>query len=224
MTNLKNSYMSIISKQHEQQLCAGLKELKVNFDEQQIEQLKSYLVLLNKWNKTHNLTAITDIQQMIDLHILDSLSVLSAINGKNLLDVGSGAGLPGLIIAIFKPSVQISSVDTRGKKIQFQQLAAATLGLNNFQAIHSRVEEYQVTEYYDQIVSRAFSSLENFIQWTQHLLHADGEWLAMKGQLPQDELKVLVDQYALQPDSIKTLQLPNVRAERHLLTFKPIKL
>jgi len=213
--------MLIITKQHEQQLCDGLQQLKVAFDDQHIEQLKNYLVLLAKWNKTHNLTAITDLQQMIDLHILDSLSVLSVINGENLLDVGSGAGLPGLIVAIFKPEIQVSSIDTRGKKIQFQQLAAATLGLHNFQAIHSRVEEYQAPIFFDQIISRAFSSLENFTQLTKHLLSVDGEWLAMKGQLPEQELLVLAETYGIQPLLIKALSIPNVMTERHLLIFKP---
>lgn len=215
--------MSIVTAQHERQLCDGLQKLKIDFDDQNIDQLKQYLILLSKWNQTHNLTAITDMQQMIDLHILDSASVLSSIKGKRLLDVGSGAGLPGVVMAIFKPETRVSSIDTRGKKIQFQQFATTTLGLKNFQAIHSRVEEYQTIELFDQIVSRAFSSLENFIQWTQHLLHADGQWLAMKGQLPKQELSVLADKYGIQPDSIEILNIPNVRADRHLLFFKPIK-
>ena len=213
--------MSIVTLQHEQQLCDGLLNLKIDFDEQHIVQLKNYLTLLAKWNQTHNLTAITNLQQMIDLHILDSLSVLSMIKGENLLDVGSGAGLPGLAIAIFKPEVQISSIDTRGKKIQFQQFAAATLELHNFQAIHTRVEDYQAPVLFEQIISRAFSSLENFIQWTKHLLVADGEWLAMKGQFPEQELLALTETYDIQPDSIKALSIPNVNVDRHLLIFKP---
>ena len=212
--------MSIVTAQHEQQLCDGLQKLKIDFDDHQIDQLKQYLILLSKWNQTHNLTAITDIEQMINLHILDSVSVLSSIKGKRLLDVGSGAGLPGVVIAVFKPEIRISSIDSRGKKIQFQQLATTTLGLKNFQAIHSRVEDYQTIELFDQIVSRAFSSLENFIQWTQHLLHADGEWLALKGQLPKQELSALADVCDMQPHSIKILSIPNVKAERHLLIFK----
>ena len=212
--------MSSLNQLHEQQLRNGLQELDIDFTEQQVQQLKSYLVLLSKWNQTHNLTAITEMQQMIDLHILDSLSVMPAITGVNLLDVGSGAGLPGLMIALFRPEVQITSIDTRGKKIQFQQLAATTLGLQNFQAIHSRVEEYQPAMVFDQIISRAFSSLENFINWTKHLLNHDGEWLAMKGQLPEEEIQALRDQFDLAPDSIMPLSVPNVTAARHLLTIK----
>lgn len=213
--------MPELSGQIEKYLCAGLVAQKISFNEQKIIQLRNYLELLSKWNNTHNLTAITNFKRMVDLHVLDSLSVLSEIKGPNLLDVGSGGGLPGLIVAIFKPDLQVTSIDARGKKIQFQQFAAATLGLNNFQAIHSRVEQYQTQKLFAQIISRAFSSLDNFIGLTEHLLQADGQWLAMKGQLPEDEMLELFKKRAMQPSLVKSLSVPNVDAERHLLIFKP---
>ena len=203
----------------EKRIRIGLSNLGLEENHDQIEKLIDYLHLLSKWNKTHNLTAITDLNKMIDLHIIDSLSVLKEIKGPNLLDVGSGAGLPGLIIALFRPDVQVSSIDTRGKKIQFQTLASSSLGLNNFHAIHSRVEQFETEIQFQQIISRAFSSLDNFITWTTHLLSDGGEWLAMKGQIPHEELKELLDIQALTPQTIKPLKVPDFIGERHLLTF-----
>ena len=204
----------------ETQLCQGLEQLNVEFKSDQIDKLMQYLNLLSKWNKTHNLTAITDPQEMLTLHLLDSLSILSAIKGSQLLDVGSGAGLPGIIIAMFFPDIKVYSIDTRGKKIQFQTLAASSLGLSNYFPVHERVEKFQSNQLFDQIICRAFSSLENFVLWTKHLIAVDGEWLAMKGQIPESELLELKNSQNLTPDSIEKIQLPNFDGERHLLTFK----
>lgn len=203
----------------EKKIRIGLSSLGLEENNDQIEKVIDYLYLLSKWNKTHNLTAITDLDKMIDLHIIDSLSVLKEIKGPNLLDVGSGAGLPGLIIALFRPDVQVSSIDTRGKKIQFQTLASSSLGLKNFHTIHSRVEKFETEIQFQQIISRAFSSLDNFIAWTKHLLSDEGEWLAMKGQIPHEELKELLDKKALTPQIIKPLKVADFIGERHLLTF-----
>ncbi len=200
---------------------SGLESLSIEASEQQVQKLLDYLGLLVKWNNTHNLTAITDPYAMINLHLLDSLSILKSIKGPTLLDVGSGAGFPGVVIAIMRPDIQVSSIDTRGKKIQFQILAASNLGIDNFHAIHSRVEKYKTETPFDQIVSRAFASLNNFIDWTKHLVAEDGEWLAMKGQFPLDELEELKQSQAMSPISTQVLELPNFIGERHLLTFKP---
>ncbi len=199
---------------------AGLESLSISASEQQVQTMLDYLALLVKWNSTHNLTAITDSYAMVNQHILDSLSVLSAIKGPTLLDVGSGAGLPGMMLAIMRPDIQVSSIDTRGKKIQFQTLAASSLGIENFHVIHSRVENYTADVGFTQIISRAFSSLENFISWTKHLLADDGEWLAMKGQLPTEELEALKQSLSMSPITAEELELPNFIGERHLLTFK----
>lgn len=200
---------------------SGLESLSIDATEQQIQSLLDYLGLLVKWNNTHNLTAITDPYAMVNLHLLDSLSILEYIKGPNLLDVGSGAGFPGVVIAIMRPEIQVSSIDSRGKKIQFQTLAASTLGLENFTAIQSRVENYTTENSFAQIVSRAFASLDNFISWSKHLIANDGEWLAMKGQLPEAEIDEIKQRQSISEIEIHELKLPNFIGERHLLTFKP---
>ena len=178
---------------------SGLASLSIEASEHQVQSLLDYLALLIKWNNTHNLTAITDSNAMVDVHLLDSLSILSFIKGPTLLDVGSGAGFPGVVIAIMRPDIHVSSIDSRGKKIQFQTLAASNLGLDNFTAIQSRVEDYKTEDPFAQVVSRAFASLNNFIAWTKHLVVDDGEWLAMKGQLPDTELEELQQSQSMSP-------------------------
>ncbi len=200
---------------------SGLESLSIDATEQQIQSMLDYLGLLVKWNNTHNLTAITDPYAMVNLHLLDSLSILKYIKGPSLLDVGSGAGFPGVVIAIMRPDIQVSSIDSRGKKIQFQTLAASTLGLENFTAIQSRVENYTTENPFAQIVSRAFASLDNFISWSKHLIADDGEWLGMKGQLPEAEIDEIKQRQSISKIEIHELELPNFIGERHLLTFKP---
>lgn len=201
---------------------AGLKDLVIDATEQQVDKMLQYLEMLEKWNKTHNLTSITDPVDMVTLHILDSLSVLPYITGPSLLDAGSGGGLPGLIIAIMLPDVDIVSVDTRGKKIQFQAHAAAELGLENFQAVQARVEEIDAEQPFDQVISRAFSSLMNFTDWTVELIAPNGQWLAMKGRLPTDELAEIQEERERVPVAIEKLKVPNFNGERHLIIFDAI--
>lgn len=201
---------------------AGLQNMLIDASTEQVGQLMQYLELLVKWNKTHNLTSITDPTDMVTLHILDSLSVLPYITGPSLLDAGSGGGLPGLILAIMLPDVDIVSVDTRGKKIQFQTLVSAELGLENFQAVHARVEEIDAEQPFDQIISRAFSSLLNFTDWTVNLIAPDGHWLAMKGRLPSEELDEIKQERGRIPVAIEELTVPNFNGERHLIIFDAI--
>jgi len=196
-----------------ERLKAGITALDINVSDKQVQQMLDFADLLIKWNKTHNLTAITQQEDVVDLHLLDSLSVLPFATEKRILDVGSGGGFPGIVLAIMLPETEIVSVDTRGKKIQFQLLAANKLGLTNFYAKQSRIEEFIDDSGFKQIISRAFSSLENFTAWTEHLLQESGEWLAMKGRLHDDELK----QLALMKVEINPLVLPNNVGERHLL-------
>ena len=200
----------------QQTLESGLQKMQINATEMQIKQMLGYLELLTKWNKTHNLTAITDPSEMITLHLLDSLSVLSFIKGPRVLDVGSGAGLPGLILAIMLPDIHFMSVDSRGKKVQFQMHAAASLGLNNFTAENARIEKFQTEQLYDQIISRAFSNVSNFLFWTNHLIDRKGQWLAMKGRYPVEE----VQQLKQEPNQTNELFVPEFDGERHLLIFQ----
>jgi len=202
----------------------GIAELKIKLSTEQVDSLLKFQILLAKWNKTHNLTAITDPRDMMILHILDSLTVVPFIKGKRVLDVGSGGGLPGIVLAIVFPEIEFESVDAREKKIQFQTLAASQLGLSNFKATHSRIQEYK-TEPFNQIISRAFSSLKNFREWTEHLIDdssengandESGEWLAMKGKLLEDE----IEEFGIQADKTHELKLPFAEVERHLMVYK----
>ena len=175
------------------------------------QQLLSYLALLNKWNKVYNLTAVRDASEMVTLHLLDSLSVLPYIKGPRLLDVGSGGGLPGIVLAICFPELQVTTIDTVQKKAIFMRQVKGELGLGNLQVVHARVESYEV-EPYDQIISRAFSEIGLFIELTRHLLVKNGHWLAMKGVSPQQDLVAL----SLNNSKVYPLSVAGLQAERHL--------
>ena len=202
-----------------QQLQAGLQELGVSASADQLLAIQQYLALLFKWNKTHNLTAIDNPQQAVKLHVLDSISVLPHINGPRVLDVGSGAGLPGILLAIMRPHIEFVSVDARNKKIHFQHLAAAQLGLQNFRAEHARIEDFRSAQPFDQIIARAFSSLLKFTTLTQHVLAGDGEWIAMKGQYPEDELTEL-DPGKVRLADTHTLVIPGSQVRRHAVCLR----
>jgi 16S rRNA (guanine527-N7)-methyltransferase len=194
-------------------LRAGLDEIELPLDEATQARLLDYLTLMDKWNQAYNLTAIRKPLEMVDKHLLDSLSLLSHVQDAPLLDVGAGAGLPGLVIAIVRPGVDVTLVDAVDKKVQFMQHVIRTLQLPNARAIHSRIEDMH--GHYPQITSRAFASLADFVNLTRPLLGAGGVWLAMKGQIPQDELHTL-------PAWVKVTATPELRVpaalgERHLI-------
>lgn len=162
------------------------------------EPLLHFLVLLKKWNKTYNLTAIRDIETMVGKHILDSLAILPWIKGNRILDVGTGAGLPGIPLAIAKPDIQFVLLDSNGKKISFLSEVKRQLNLKNLELKQIRVENYHPNQGFDTVISRAFSSLEQMIKWTQHLIAQDGLWLAMKGRLPDAELIPIHQKYRIE--------------------------
>ncbi|WP_409524330.1 16S rRNA (guanine(527)-N(7))-methyltransferase RsmG [Nitrincola sp. MINF-07-Sa-05] len=195
-------------------LSSRLKGLGLDLSSQQQEQLLNYLALLVKWNKAFNLTAIRDPEQMIDRHLVDSLSIMPHVPAGRLLDVGSGAGLPGIPLAICRPDLQVTTLDSNGKKTRFQLQAKAELKLENLNVINSRVEQYQVDPF-DSIVSRAFASLRDMLEWTGHLCAESGVFLAMKGLYPEQELNDLPAGYVLK-DSHR-LDVPGTEGERHLL-------
>jgi 16S rRNA (guanine527-N7)-methyltransferase len=176
----------------------------------------AYMALLQKWNKVYNLTAIRDPQEMLALHILDSLSVLPYVESGNLLDVGSGGGLPGLIIAITRPDLQVTTIDTVQKKAIFMRQVKAELGLDNVQVVHSRVEVYQPPLPFGQVISRAFSDIALLRRLTMHLMMPHGRWLAMKGVIPTEELQLA----SIIPSEVIRLQVPTLQAERHLIVFE----
>jgi 16S rRNA (guanine527-N7)-methyltransferase len=194
----------------------GITTLGLNIAQPVQQKLLDYLALLAKWNKVHNLTAVRDAEDMVTLHLLDSLAILPHITGNRLLDVGSGAGLPGIPIALARPEVQVTVLDSSHKKTTFLRQAKAELGLDNLQVICSRVEQYQPAEKFQLIVSRAFSDLAEFVKLTSNLVAEHGVWLAMKGVHPYDEIAQL--------DSMQTevlpLQVPGLDAQRHLVVLK----
>lgn len=196
----------------------GITALGLNIAQPVQQKLLDYLALLAKWNKVHNLTAVRDAEDMVTLHLLDSLAILPHITGNRLLDVGSGAGLPGIPIALTRPEVRVTVLDSSHKKTTFLRQAKAELGLENLQVICSRVEQYQPEEKFQLIVSRAFSDLAEFVKLTSGLIAEHGVWLAMKGVYPYDEIAQL--------DGMQTevlpLQVPGLDAQRHLVVLKKV--
>lgn len=201
-----------------QQISQGLKALGISASRQQEQQLLDYLLLLIKWNQAYNLTAVRDPEQMITRHLLDSLALLPYVQGKELMDVGSGAGLPGIPLAIMLPELQVTSIDSNGKKTRFQFQVKAALGLDNFQVHQARVEQLDPAVKSRQLVSRAFASLKDFVELTQSLAADDARWLAMKGQYPEQELQELPQPFVLKQSY--AVEVPAQEGLRHLLILQ----
>lgn len=200
---------------------AGLLEMGLNISAEQQQKLLDYVALIYKWNQVYNLTAVREPLDMITLHLLDSLSVLPYIECKRLLDVGAGAGLPSIPLAICLPALQVAAIDAVQKKVIFMRQVKAQLGLTNFSVIHGRIEEQKIPskdmpEKFDVITSRAFSEIGLFVKLTRHLLAEDGKWLAMKGTIPQHEF----EKSGIQPSEINVLKVAGLDAERHLIVIK----
>ncbi|WP_432697142.1 16S rRNA (guanine(527)-N(7))-methyltransferase RsmG [Marinobacterium sp. YM272] len=191
-----------------------LKAIGVTATDAQVDLLLAYLALLVKWNKAYNLTAVRDPREMITRHLTDSLSILPWIRGGRLIDVGSGPGLPGIPLAIMRPELDVTTLDSNGKKTRFQNQVKMELGISNLHVIHGRVEQCEEGPY-DQIVSRAFASLSDMLKWTAHLRSEQGVFLAMKGLYPEAELEQLPPGFQLK--SSHRLNLPATDGERHLL-------
>lgn len=198
-----------------EQLANGIRQMGLEISEQAQQQLLQYLALLQKWNKVYNLTAVRNPQEMVTLHLLDSLSVLPYAKGPRLLDVGSGAGLPGIVLAICKPELQVTTIDTVQKKAIFMRQVKGEMGLENLSVVHARVEAHQPQQPYDQVISRAFSEIALLMDLTRHLIAKGGEWLAMKGLVPAQELATL----DIKPKAIVPLQVAGLEAQRHLVIF-----
>lgn len=200
----------------QQKLTQGLQALNLELPLETQQKLLDYLALMQKWNKVHNLTAVRDPEDMVTLHLLDSLAILPHIQGKRILDVGSGGGLPGIPLALARPDLQVTLLDSNHKKSTFQRQAKAELGLDNLEVVCSRVEEYQPQQKFDMVVSRAFADLAEFVKLTSHLCAEGGTWLAMKGVYPYDELAQLKDG----TPQVLPLQVPGLEAQRHLVFLK----
>ena len=197
-------------------LPTGLKELGIALAPETQQKLLAFRDLLLKWNKTYNLTALRDPAQAISHHLLDSLAILPYVGDGALLDVGSGGGLPGMPLAIARPELAVSMVDTVQKKTTFLQQAAIELQLKNVAVNHARVEE--MPGQYAQISSRAFAEIALFIELTRHLLAPGGRWLAMKGVRPDAEIAALPADIIV--EQIIPLHVPGLDAERHLIILK----
>lgn len=196
-------------------LIDGAKEMNIEFDKVQCSKLLNYLELIIKWNKTYNLSAIRNTEQGVKKHLLDSLSVVSYIQDESLLDVGSGAGLPGIVISIMKPDLEVVVLDTVGKKCRFMQFAKAQLALKNLAVVHERVEQYQPQRCFNQITSRAFADVEKTLKLTQHLLCGNGSYLLMKGDNFADES---LDNFKMQ---VHQVRVPYVSDQRYFLEVQP---
>ena len=209
-----------VSTQHAQELIEGAQQLGVILTEQQQQQLLQYLVLLIKWNKAYNLTAVRNPDEMVSRHLLDSLSVVQYVEqyGNDWLDVGSGGGMPGVPLAIIFPERKFTLLDSNGKKTRFLTQVKLELNLDNLEVIHNRVEAFTPARAFSGIISRAFSSLADFTNWTRHLGDTNSHWLAMKGVHPDDELQALPEDFRL--DSCQILKVPGCQGQRHLLILQ----
>ena len=201
-------------------LASGAAALGLSLSQQQQHKLLAYLALMAKWNRTYNLTALRDPAQMMTHHLLDSLAAVTAFAGaRNVLDVGAGGGLPGVVLAIWAaeayPEMRVSMIDTVHKKTAFLTQAKAELQLGNVSVYTARVEQLQVEQDFDVITSRAFAELNDFITWSNHLLSANGRYIAMKGVLPEDEIARLPAGWKV--SHTQPLQVPGLEAERHLI-------
>lgn len=206
----------------EEKFSAGLLAAGWNLSETVQQTLLAYLALMVKWNKVHNLTAVRDPDEMVTLHLLDSLAVLPFIEAETLLDVGSGAGLPGIPLAICLPNLKVTVIDSSQKKASFMRQVKAELKIENLEVLCGRVEAVPSEKQFDVVISRAFSDLCLFVSLTKHLCKATGTWLAMKGVFPQAELDDLAKKHHLSPAKTEVLKVPGLDAQRHLV-FLPYK-
>ena len=194
----------------------GIKDLKLELNDGQVEKLLDYLALLNKWNSVYNLTSVRDPMQMVTLHLLDSLAAVPAFKGAaNVLDVGAGGGLPGMVLAICRPDMKVSMIDTVHKKTAFLNQVKAELELSNVTVYTKRVEQLEVKTKFDVITSRAFADLSDFVNWSGHLLQEGGRFIALKGTAPEDERERLPEPWKVQ--KLEPLEVPGLDAERHLV-------
>lgn len=201
------------------QLCDGARALNIELTDFQQQQLMEYLNLLLKWNKAYNLTAIREPSDMVALHLLDSLAVHSYLgDAQHIADVGTGPGLPGIVLAIMNPEKDFTLMDSNGKKTRFLFQAKTSLKLQRVSIVNQRVEAYKPEQPFDMIVSRAFASLYDMTHWCQHLCAPKGYFLAMKGQYPDQEIAELENRFEVVQSH--AIRIPGVDAERHLLQLR----
>lgn len=207
---MENNYRSI--------LVSGIQQLSLDISNSKLDLLLAYHALLVKWNKAYNLTAVRNPKEMISRHLLDSLSIIPYVKGQRFIDVGAGAGLPGIVLAIVFPERSFDLLDSNGKKTRFLFQVKTELNLDNVNVIESRVENHSIENLYDGVMSRAFATLVDMVQGSQQLLSQDGFFYAMKGVYPQQELERLRDlQKNYTVDSVQSLTVPGEEGQRHLV-------
>jgi 16S rRNA (guanine527-N7)-methyltransferase len=204
-----------MSKNLSGHLQEALQVLNVSLTQQQQTELLSFVELLVKWNKVYNLTSVRDPLRMIDRHILDSLSILPFVHGSRIIDVGAGAGIPGIPLAIALPDRSYALVDSNRKKTRFMQQVKTEMALSQIDVIHSRIENYQPDELFDSVISRAFASLNQMALWSSHLLANGGKLLAMKGSYPEQEIAELANSFEIK--AVQKIDYSGLDADRYLL-------
>ncbi|WP_341327285.1 16S rRNA (guanine(527)-N(7))-methyltransferase RsmG [Methylotuvimicrobium sp. KM2] len=193
-------------------LQAGLDELNLTLGDEQIDRLLSFIGLIEKWNKAFNLTSIRDPEAMVSLHLLDSLAVLPYVTGQTVIDIGTGAGLPGIPLAVCRPDKTFTLLDSNSKKTRFVQQAVLELKLANVQVCHNRVEAFKSEHLFDTVIMRAFTNLPDMLKMTGHLIAPGGVLLAMKGQYPEQELQQIGCDATVIP-----IRVPGIEAQRCLI-------
>jgi len=199
-------------------ITTAAEEMGINLTGSEQQQIDHYLQLLARWNRTYNLTAIRDPAKMVTHHILDSLPVVPFLSGRRIADLGSGAGLPGIPIATLYPEIEVVMVDSNIKKSRFIQQAILELGLSNASVVHSRVEDLKPDQLFDTVVSRAFTSLSQFLEASLPLLKDDGVAVAMKGKWPEEGGDDVISGFSL--EQVVPVQVPGIRAERHMVVCR----
>lgn len=199
-----------------QVLADGITEMKLDVTPVQQEKLLDYLALMNKWNSVYNLTSLRDPMQMVTHHLLDSLAAVPAFSeARNVLDVGAGGGLPGIVLAISRPDMKVSMIDTVHKKTAFLKQVKAELELANVSVYTMKVQDLEVSDKFDVITSRAFADLSDFLEWSGHLLAEGGKFIALKGTAPAEEQERVPAEWKV--TGLQPLQVPRLGAERHLV-------
>jgi len=204
-----------MSNHYKKQLEQGIQVLGLSLEDAVIDQLLAYHTMLVKWNKAYNLTSVRDPAEMIDRHLIDSLSLISSLSDEKLIDVGTGPGLPGMVIAIVRPDLQVWLLDSNGKKTRFLSQVKMMLKVDNVTVVQHRLESWASDMKFGQITSRAFATLSDMVSFSRHLLAENGRFLAMKGLYPDAELAELPEDIEIM--AVSPLNVPGTDGERHLV-------